>query len=71
MSVYTIYDFYSFVQNIAIGAAVVSGVFLLFSTLTLLNCSPAKSERIFCIVNTLLFVACLSCGVYMNYLQVR
>lgn len=71
MGVYTIYEFYGFVQNIAISGAIVSGVFLLFSTLTLLNCSPAKSERIFCIVNTLLFVACLSCGVYMNYLQVR
>lgn len=71
MDTYTVYDFYNFAQNIAIGASVISGIFLLFSTLTLLNYSPSKSEIIFCIVNTLIFGICLSCGLYMNYLQIR
>lgn len=72
MDTYTIYEFYYFVQNIAISAAVVSGIFLLFSTLTLLNYyETTKSEKIFCIVNTLLFGTCLFFSIYMNYLQVR
>ena len=71
MDTYTVYDFYIFAQNIAIGASVVSGIFLLFSTLTLLNYRPSKSEIIFCIVNALIFGICLSCGLYMNYLQIR
>lgn len=71
MNTYTIYEFYSFVQNMAISGAIVSGVFLLFSTLTLLSYNPTKLEKIFCIIIIVLFAACLSCGVYMNYLQVR
>ena len=71
MDTYTVYDFYSFAQNIAIGASVISGIFLLFSTLTLLNYRPSKSEIIFCIVNALIIGICLFCGLYMNYLQIR
>ena len=71
MDTYTVYDFYSFAQNIAIGASVISGTFLLFSTVTLLNYRPSKSEIIFCIVNALIIGICLFCGLYMNYLQIR
>ena len=71
MEIYTIYDFYNFVEKVAICFTFILGVILFFSFFALVNYGTTKSEKIFCIVIAILFISCLGCSICMNYLQIR
>lgn len=74
MDTYTIYEFYSFVQNISIVFSVGFAITLFFCALAFFDCYDYKSgkkELIFSIAVAILFVGCLACSIFMNYLQVR
>lgn len=47
MDNYSIFDFYNFIQNIAISSTAGLGIVLFFCSLTLLKCRTTKSELIF------------------------
>ena len=71
MEIYTIYDFYNFVEKVAICFTFILGVILFFASFALVNYRTTKSEKIFCIVIAILFISCLGCSICMNYLQIR
>lgn len=71
MEIYTIYDFYNFVEKVAICFTFILGVILFFASFALVNYGTTKSEKIFCIVIAILFISCLGCSICMNYLQIR
>jgi NADH:ubiquinone oxidoreductase subunit 6 (subunit J) len=74
METYTIYDFYQFVQNVSIIFSVGFAIVLFFCSIAFLNCwdyEMNKKELIFCITIAILFIGCLSCSIFMNYLQIR
>lgn len=74
MDTHTIYDFYRFVERIFIACTFVLAVILFFGILAFINCCDFKTDKkelIYCIVIAILFIGCLSCGVYMNYLQIH
>lgn len=71
METYTIYDFYNFVEKVAICSTFILGVILFFASFALVNYGTTKSEKIFCIVIAFLFFTCLIFSIFMNYLQIR
>lgn len=74
MDTYSIYDFYEFVQNVSIIFSVGFAVILFFCVLILFNCwdnEAGRKELIFSVVIAVLFIGCLACGIFMNYLQIR
>lgn len=71
METYTIYDFYNFVEHVAVCFSLILGVILFFASFALVNYETTKSEKIFCIVIAFLFFTCLIFSIFMNYLQIR
>lgn len=71
MKTHSIFDFYNFIQNIAISSAAGLGIVLFFCSLTLLNYKTTKAELIFFIITVFLFFTCLFFSIYLNYLQIR
>ena len=71
MNTYSIFDFYNFVERIAICSTFIVGIILFFASLTLINYKTTKAELIFCIVIAFLFFTCLFFSIYFNYLQIR
>lgn len=71
METYTIYDFYNFVENVAICFTFILGVILFFASFALVNYGTTKSEKIFCIVIAFLFCTGLFFIIFLNYLQIR
>lgn len=71
MSTYSIFDFYNFVEKVAICFTFILGVILFFASLAFINYGTTKSEKIFCIVVAFLFFTGLFFIVFLNYLQIR
>lgn len=71
MHTYSIFDFYNFVEKVAICYTFILGVILFFASLAFINYGITKSEKIFCIVVAFLFCTGLFFIIFLNYLQIR
>lgn len=74
MNEYSIYDFYEFVQGICIIFSVGFAIILFFCVLAFFGACDYKADKkelYFCIVVAILFIGCLACSIFMNYLQIR
>lgn len=76
MNTYSIFDFYNFVEKVAICYTFILGVILFFASLAFINYGTTKSEKIFCIKIFCIVVAFLFCTglffiIFLNYLQIR
>lgn len=63
--------FYEFVEKISFVFAFGFAIIYISVSLALFEDRMTNKESAFCITVAILFVACLSCGIFMNCLQAR